>query len=77
MHDLQRKKAVNAEDRVIKIAFPNAILESAILVLLFEQELSNELSRFGEEFWREPRHLQHLEAETHFVVRARERRKHA
>src|SRR5687767_996058 len=65
---LECEQSFQAKDRVIKIAAPGAVFESAVLVLLRVIKAADEIGRIAQQFRREPRDLQHLKAQAHALV---------
>src|SRR5207247_5005720 len=61
----QSQQPIEAENRVVQIAFAAAILESSVFVLLALQKMANEFSGFSQKLGRQPRDLQHFQAEAH------------
>ena len=78
--DVEGNQRVEAENRVVEIAVSVAIRKAAVVALLAAKEGFDELGGIAQKFWREARHLDHLEAKAHedgpsaaggFIERAR------
>ena len=61
----ERDQAVEPEDRVVKVAFPGAVFEAAIGILLPADKLPDEFGRLTQQVRREPGGLQHFEFHAH------------
>ena len=62
---LQSDQRIEAEHRVIEIAGPRPILETAVGVDAGAQEAGDEIARLTQLLGRQPGDLQHLESQTH------------
>src|SRR5437867_114087 len=66
---LQRHEAIEAENRVVEIAFGCAIFEAPVVVLLALKKIANQSGGFTEELRRQPRDLQHFEPHAHRAIK--------
>src|SRR6185369_4435215 len=61
-------QAVEAKNRVIKIARPRSIFESPFRILFPKKEVANQGCGIPEETGRQTRDLQHFQAQTHSLA---------